>query len=131
MHYTTNFQSTFIIDTAYPPGPVRFSNPAACRRITRPCGTLPNFIYTAFMVTCPTEPGRCPVDIQSLKPQCALQQAARVPTGCSRHASWPRFMKKCIARHPAGNRRRPFNGRFYLIHSVRFASSIFVVKLYY
>ena len=46
-----------------PPGPVRFSNPAACRRISRPCGTLPNFISTAFMVTYPTEPGRCPVDI--------------------------------------------------------------------
>ena len=46
-----------------PPGPVRFSNPAACRRISRPCGTLPNFISTAFMVTYPTEPGRCPVHI--------------------------------------------------------------------
>ena len=30
---------------------------------SRPCGTLPNFISTAFMVTYPTEPGRCPVDI--------------------------------------------------------------------
>ena len=46
-----------------PLGPVRFSNPAACRRILRPCGTLPNFISTAFMVTYPTEHGRCPVDI--------------------------------------------------------------------
>ena len=46
-----------------PPGPVRFSNPAACRRISRPCGALPNFISTAFMVTYSTEPGQCPIDI--------------------------------------------------------------------
>ena len=64
-----------------PPGPVRFSNPAACRRISRPCGALPNFISTASMVTYPTEPGRCPVDIYNLKSQGALQQAARVPPG--------------------------------------------------
>ena len=46
-----------------PPGPVRFSNPAACRGISRPCGTLPSFISTTFMVTYATEPGRYPVDI--------------------------------------------------------------------
>ena len=34
-------------------------------------------------------------------------------------------------RRPAGDRRRPFDARFYLIRSLGFASSIFVVKLYY
>ena len=34
-------------------------------------------------------------------------------------------------RRPAGDRRRPFDARFYLIRSLGFASSKFVVKLYY
>ena len=34
-------------------------------------------------------------------------------------------------RRPAGDRRRPIDARFYLIRSLGFASSIFVVKLYY
>ena len=35
------------------------------------------------------------------------------------------------AQRPAGDRRRPFDARFYLIRCLGFASSIFVVKLYY
>ena len=77
------FKHTLFIKGAFtnPPGPVRFTSPAACRKISRPCGALPNFISTASMVTYPTEPGQCPVDIYNWKSQGALQQAARVPPG--------------------------------------------------
>ena len=65
MRYKYKIKNICITKGAFtnPPGPVRFSNPTACRRISRPCGALPNFISTASMVTYPTEPGQYAVDI--------------------------------------------------------------------
>ena len=65
------------------------------------------------------------------RPSTRRTGADRVQSTFNRAPFDEEVHRSATGRRPAGDRRRPFDARFYLIRSLGSASSIFVVKLYY
>ena len=86
-------------------GPRRFSNSAACRRISNRAGPSEFHFYGVHVHIsngARTMPGRYLQFEVARRHSTSRTGSARAPTGCSRHAYGPRLMKKCIIRHPVG-----------------------------
>ena len=103
----------------YPPGPVRFSNPAACRRILRPCEFHFYGVHSHISNGARTMPGRYLKFEVARRPSTSRTGPDRVQPTCIKALFDEEVYCSAPSWRPAGNWRRHFDARFYLIRSVR------------